>query len=111
MKLKNNILKLILVALSSITLMNITFAETTPIIEKQSQKEVKMLVNGMTCSACVANLQKVFQENKDIENIDVNLETKEVNVKLRNQVSDDVLKSLVEKAGYSVEKITSASTP
>jgi copper chaperone CopZ len=107
MKSNINFIILILITLFSNNLINIASAETNLKNGTPLQAEVKMEVNGMTCSACVANLQKVFEENKDIENIDVNLEKKEVTVKLKNPVSDDVLKSLVEKAGYSVGKITS----
>jgi P-type Cu+ transporter len=71
-------------------------------IEKQYQ------VTGMTCSACASAVKRTLSKLDGVENADVNMATERVNIFLDNEVSFDVLKSAVEKAGYGLEEIKKA---
>jgi P-type Cu+ transporter len=71
-------------------------------IEKQYQ------VTGMTCSACASAVKRTLSKLDGVENADVNMATERVNIFLDNEVSFDVLKGAVEKAGYGLEEIKKA---
>jgi P-type Cu+ transporter len=71
-------------------------------IEKQYQ------VTGMTCSACASAVKRSLSKLDGVENADVNMATERVNIFLDSEVSFDVLKGAVEKAGYSLEEIKKA---
>jgi Cu+-exporting ATPase len=71
-------------------------------IEKQYQ------VTGMTCSACASAVKRSLGKLEGVENADVNMATERVNIFLDNEVSFDVLKGAVEKAGYGLEEIKKA---
>jgi P-type Cu+ transporter len=71
-------------------------------IEKQYQ------VTGMTCSACASAVKRTLSKLDGVENADVNMATERVNIFLDSEVSFDVLKVAVEKAGYGLEEIKKA---
>lgn len=71
-------------------------------IEKQYQ------VTGMTCASCASAVKRTLSKLDGVQNADVNLATEKVNIFLENEVSFDVLKSAVEKAGYGLEEIKKA---
>lgn len=71
-------------------------------IEKQYQ------VTGMTCSACASAIKRSLSKLDGVENADVNMATERVNIFLDSEVSFDVLKGAVEKAGYGLEEIKKA---
>jgi P-type Cu+ transporter len=71
-------------------------------IEKQYQ------VTGMTCSACASAVKRSLSKLDGVENADVNMATERVNIFLDSEVSFDVLKATVEKAGYGLEEIKKA---
>lgn len=71
-------------------------------IEKQYQ------VTGMTCSACASAVKRSLGKLEGVENADVNMATERVNVFLDSDVSFEVLKGAVEKAGYGLEEIKKA---
>ena len=69
--------------------------------------EVKITVNGMVCSFCAQGIERQFKKQKGIENIDVRLEEKRVTLELGESanLSDEEINTLLQKAGYNVEKI------
>ena len=71
-------------------------------IEKQYQ------VTGMTCSACASAVKRSLGKLEGVENADVNMATERVNIFLDSEVSFDVLRGAVEKAGYGLEEIKKA---
>lgn len=62
-------------------------------------------IEGMSCKNCAERVQNALNSLEQV-NAKVNLGKKEAVVKLGRQVSDDELKACVEKAGYTVEKIS-----
>jgi len=62
--------------------------------------QVILKVEGMTCNHCKMRTEKALQVVSGVENVKVDLETKEV-VVTGNAERNDLVKA-VEKAGYSV---------
>lgn len=61
-------------------------------------------IEGMHCSNCSDRVQNALNSLSQV-NAKVDLKTKQAIVKLGREVSDDELKSCVEKCGYSVTGI------
>lgn len=71
-------------------------------IEKQYQ------VTGMTCASCASAVNRSLSKIGGVSKADVNLATERVNIFLEEDVSYDILKVAVEKAGYGLEEIKKA---
>lgn len=66
----------------------------------------KLLVDGMSCMNCVRHLKEALQEDiKGVEVIDVSLENKCAVVEVNDNVSDDMIKSVIEDLGYELKGI------
>ncbi|MBZ6005212.1 MULTISPECIES: heavy-metal-associated domain-containing protein [Paraclostridium] len=66
----------------------------------------KLLVDGMSCMNCVRHLKEALQEDiKGLEVIDVSLENKCAVVEVNDNVSDDMIKSVIEDLGYELKGI------
>ena len=61
----------------------------------------KYYVEGMTCAACVAHVEKAVSKIKDVNEVSVNLFSKELFVDANCDVTDKIITS-VSKAGYLV---------
>lgn len=66
----------------------------------------KLLVDGMSCMNCVRHLKEALQEDiKALEVIDVSLENKCALVEVNDNVSDDIIKSVIDDLGYELKGI------
>lgn len=63
-----------------------------------------MLVEGMSCNHCVMAVTNALKEVEGVSNVDVNLDTKKVEVS-GNDLVEEVLRDAVEEAGYDVVEI------
>lgn len=63
-----------------------------------------MTVEGMSCNHCVMAVTKALKELKGVSNVDVDLDSKKVEVIGENLV-DEKLKEAIEEAGYDVVEI------
>ena len=61
----------------------------------------KYYVEGMTCAACVAHVEKAVSKIKDVDEVSVNLFSKELFVDSKCDVTDKIINN-VSKAGYLV---------
>jgi copper chaperone len=60
-------------------------------------------IEGMTCTGCVASVQRVLAALDGVQRADVSLEKKEATVSYEpGRVTPDDLKSAIEDAGYDV---------
>lgn len=66
--------------------------------------ETILIIDGMTCSHCEASVTKALKEVSGVENVDVDLSTKEVKVS-HNNVEKEKLKKAVEDIGFDVSEI------
>ena len=82
---------------------------STP-VKKQHKKLQKVItkktvmIEGMTCEHCKNRVEKSINEI-DGAAAKVNLGRKEAAVSLEKEISDEVIKAAVEKAGYKVVEI------
>ncbi|MGG2466127.1 heavy-metal-associated domain-containing protein [Paraclostridium bifermentans] len=66
----------------------------------------KLLVDGMSCMNCVIHLKEALQEDiKGLEVIDVSLENKCAVVEVNDNVSDEMIKSVIDDLGYALKGI------
>ena len=72
-----------------------------------SQTPVQMKVDGMSCGFCVNGVKKKLATAKEVENIDVQLETATVTFTVKKGVKVNKQKylDLIEKAGYDPREI------
>jgi copper chaperone len=59
-------------------------------------------VKGMTCQHCVMSVKKALGKLEGIQNVDVDLQKGEVRYDNTKAVTSDVLKKVIEEAGYQV---------
>lgn len=66
----------------------------------------KLLVDGMSCMNCVRHLKEALQEDiKGVEVIDVSLENKCAVVEVNDNVSDEMIKAVIDDLGYELKGI------
>ena len=65
----------------------------------------EILVEGMSCGHCVKRIENALKELEEVESVLVSLEDKKAEIVLKEQVSDDKLKEVIEDAGYDVIEI------
>lgn len=73
-------------------------------IQKEGEEKMTKIINieGMTCGHCKMNVEKALQNVDGVKEVEVDLEKKVATVTLEKEVQDDVLKQVVEEAGYTV---------
>lgn len=66
----------------------------------------KLLVDGMSCMNCVRHLKEALREDiKGLEVIDVSLENKCALVEVNDNVSDEMIKEVIDDLGYELKGI------
>ncbi len=65
----------------------------------------EILVEGMSCGHCVKRIENALKGLEEVESVLVSLEDKKAEIVLKEQVSDDKLKEVIEDAGYDVIEI------
>lgn len=76
--------------------------ENTEIKKEQSIMEKKMKIEGMMCGHCSRRVKAALEAVGGVESAQVSHETGVADVKLTKEVSNEALKSAVEKEGYKV---------
>lgn len=70
------------------------------------EQEVELQIEGMTCAACVARLEKILKRVPGVVNAEVNLATERARVTYLDQEQDiAVLIEATHKAGFSAEPV------
>ena len=59
-------------------------------------------IEGMMCNHCVMHVQKALSAVTGVAEVTVSLEEKKAKVKLNQNVSDDVFRTVIEDAGYQL---------
>lgn len=73
------------------------------IVEKQEEKQVTLAIEGMTCAACSARIEKVVQKLEGVHSITVNLVTEKANITYDpHKIKLAKIKETIEKIGYKV---------
>lgn len=66
----------------------------------------KYKVTGMTCSACVAHVERSVSKLDGVEVVNVNLLTNDMNVTFNDKLSESQIIKAVKKAGYGIQDST-----
>jgi copper chaperone CopZ len=64
-----------------------------------------LTIEGMACKTCVQYVQSALSNVNGVEKVKVNLKENSATLKVSDTVTDDELIAVVERAGYSVNKI------
>lgn len=84
---------------------NIQSIEKIENIERKGNNMVKILkVEGMTCGHCKMRVEKALNAVNGVENATVNLEAKEVAIKMQEDINEQMLINAITEAGYEVVK-------
>jgi len=69
-------------------------------------KEVNIYVEGMTCAACVASVEKAVKKVSGVQSVNVNLATKKANITYDDTVTNlNIINQAIKNAGYIPKKI------
>ena len=67
--------------------------------------EKLLKIEGMMCNHCVMHVQKALAAVPGVAEVTVSLEEKTAKVKLNQNVTDEVFKTVIEDAGYQLTEI------
>ena len=90
--------------LNFIDIHSASFKKTKLLKEKKTMNKT-IRIEGMMCSHCQARVKSVLEEIREVNSADISLADGVAIVSLRNEISDDILKNVVENAGYKVVSI------
>ena len=63
---------------------------------------IKFNVPEISCDHCKSTIVNTLSNIENIESVDVDIETKDVTLESSNEVSLDLVKSLLDEQGYTV---------
>lgn len=64
-------------------------------------------INGMSCGHCVNWITEALKDIEGVTSAQISLETKNAIVEYdEGEVTDDMMKSAIEKAGYTVKSLS-----
>jgi len=66
--------------------------------------EKTLIIKGMSCGHCSARVEKVLNNIDGVE-AKVDLEANSAKLKLSHEVSDDIIKKVVDDIGYQVVEV------
>ena len=62
---------------------------------------ISLLLEGMTCAACAARIERVISKNESIESVSVNFPLKKAVIKYKQSINSDELIQKISSIGYS----------
>lgn len=76
-------------------------------IQKNKERRImkKIIIDGMQCNHCKMTVEKALNSIEGITNVEVSLENKCATIEVKENVSDETIKSAIEEAGYEVKEI------
>ena len=70
---------------------------------EKEMNETKLYIPNMNCMHCVARINEALQKLKDLENVNIELETKTVTFTCKNPKDEKKAINAIKKAGYEVK--------
>ena len=64
--------------------------------------EATLTVEGMHCQKCVARITEALKGIEDVKKVNIDLNTKKVNVICKNEIAKETLSAVIEKLGFKV---------
>lgn len=67
--------------------------------------EIKVGVKGMVCAFCAQGIEKKFKAQKEVQDVQVNLENKFVKLKFKDgeKLANDKISEILKDAGYEAD--------
>lgn len=62
-------------------------------------------IEGMSCTHCVKRVDQALKTLDGVTGVSVNLELKQASVDYQGSINDEVIKSVIDDAGYDVLSI------
>ncbi len=96
----------ICVVLNAITLSFVKIDDET--LEKKEEiilMKKEILIDGMTCNHCTANVKKALSGLPTCKDVEVSLEDKKATFEIGDSINDAMLKSVIESLGFKVVDI------
>ena len=69
----------------------------------QSNNSLVLDVEGMTCSACAARIERILNNKPEIDGASVNFPLKQAEIKLNADIDIDIVIDDIFKAGYKAK--------
>ena len=76
-----------------------------PSTKGESTMEKVLVIEGMSCGHCVMHVQKALLAVDGVKNVDVELASGIAKVFMDKDVAEDILRTAVETAGYTVKEV------
>lgn len=73
-------------------------------INKENEIMKKLIVEGMSCNHCKMSVEKALKAIDGVNEVDVNLETKEVLVSSNKEINNNIIEEAIKEAGFEVSK-------
>ncbi|MDX2275027.1 MAG: heavy metal-associated domain-containing protein [Hyphomonadaceae bacterium] len=88
-------------------------AQTRPAQNAPIAADVVIAVNGLVCDFCAQAIDRSFRRRAEVNNVQVDLTAKLVSVDFKpsQNLTDDVLRDIITRAGYTVTTIRRTATP
>jgi copper chaperone CopZ len=69
---------------------------------------ITVKISGLTCGSCARSLKENFQKLPETETAQIDIATGTLTITLKplRNLSDDIIRQLIETPGYKIEKIT-----
>ena len=64
--------------------------------------EATLTVEGMHCQKCVARITEALKGIEGVKKVNIDLNTKKVNVICKNEIANETLSAVIEKLGFKV---------
>ncbi|WP_026478093.1 heavy-metal-associated domain-containing protein [Alkaliphilus transvaalensis] len=65
----------------------------------------KIMIEGMSCGHCSNHVKDALMELEEVKEVTVDLAGKNAVVELSQEVTDEVLKEVIEEAGYDFQGV------
>ena len=61
-----------------------------------------LFIDGMSCGHCSKRVEQALKSVDGVKSVDVSLEEKKVDIKLKTDIDNEILKAVVEDIGFEV---------
>ena len=86
------------------------FREQKKLQENREEERIQtmtktMIIEGMACSHCSSRVQKELEALEGVQEVSVSLEEKKAEITMETEISEELLRETITKAGYEVVEI------
>lgn len=68
-------------------------------------KKLKLTIEGMHCSSCVSNIERILKKIPGVKEVSISLMLKRGNIETEDNVTEEEIRKAISKVGYKVTKI------